>query len=328
MLPLVPVYAAGWALRAAGFLLGAEPVRRLKWPVVSVGNLSAGGTGKTPFSIALAKLLVREGLCVDVLSRGYGRRSSAAARVDSDGTAEEFGDEPLLIAREAGVPVFVARRRYEARLLAERESAVRGVHLLDDGFQHRQLARDADIVLVNSEDLADRLLPAGNLREPLSALRRATVFAAPVDDEAAVARLRSLGLKQPVWRFRREMTVPEIVGPVVAFCGIARPEQFFSGLEAAGIQIAARQVFADHHRFGDGDLRMLNELAKTARAVALVTTAKDRVRLGALEAGLEAPLLTAGLRVVLEDEARVAAWLKERLAAERFGAELWSRGSK
>lgn len=313
MLPLVPVYAAGWALRVAGFLLGTEPVRRLGCPVVSVGNLSAGGTGKTPFSIALAKLLVREGLCVDVLSRGYGRRSSAAARVDSDGTAEEFGDEPLLIAREAGVPVFVASRRYEAGLMAERECAVRGVHLLDDGFQHRQLARDADIVLVNSEDLADRLLPAGNLREPLSALRRATAFAAQTDDEAAVARLRGMGLTQPVWRFRREMAVPEVDGPVVAFCGIARPEQFFEGLEAAGIQIAARQVFPDHHRFGDGDLRMLNGLAKKARAVALVTTAKDRVRLGALEAGLEVPLLTAGLRVVLEDEAGVAAWLKEQL---------------
>ena len=328
MLPLVPMYAAGWALRAAGFLLGTEPVQRLGWPVISVGNLSTGGTGKTPFAIALAKLLLAEGLHVDVLSRGYGRRSSAAARVDSDGTAEEFGDEPLLIAREAGVPVFVGHRRYEAGLLAERESAFRGVHLLDDGFQHRQLARDADIVLVNSEDLADRLLPAGNLREPLPALRRATVFAAPLDDEAAVARLRGMGLTQPVWRFRREMAVPEVDGPVVSFCGIARPEQFFAGLEAAGVAIATRHAFRDHHRFADGDLRMLNGLAKKARAVALVTTAKDRVRLGALEAGLEVPLLTAGLRVVLEDEAGVAAWLKERLAGERLGADLWGRGSK
>jgi tetraacyldisaccharide 4'-kinase len=321
MMPLVPVYAAGWALRAAGFLLGAEPVRRLQWPVVSVGNLSAGGTGKTPFTIALAKLLVAEGLHVDVLSRGYGRRGSDAARADAAGTADEFGDEPLLIAREAGVPVFVARRRYEAGLLAEQDSAVRGVHLLDDGFQHRQLARAVDIVLVNSEDLADRLLPAGNLREPLSALRRATVFGVPAGDEAALARLRKLGLTQPVWRFRREMSVPEVDGPVVAFCGIARPEQFFAGIEAAGVAIAARRAFPDHHRFVEGDLRMLNGLAKTTGAVAMVTTAKDRVRLGALEARLAAPLLTAGLRVVLGDEAGVAAWLRGRLAEERFGAD-------
>ena len=99
MMPLVPVYAAGAALRAAGFLLGAEPVRRLKWPVVSVGNLSAGGTGKTPFTIALAKLLLNEGMHVDVLSRGYGRSSTATERVDPDGDAGRFGDEPLLIAR-------------------------------------------------------------------------------------------------------------------------------------------------------------------------------------------------------------------------------------
>jgi tetraacyldisaccharide 4'-kinase len=328
MMPLIPIYAAGAALRAAGFLLGAEPVRRLEWPVVSVGNLSAGGTGKTPFTIALAKLLVGEGFRVDVLSRGYGRRGVEAARVDLAGTAEEFGDEPLLIARDAGVPVFVARRRYEAGLLAEREGSVRGVHLLDDGFQHRQLGRAVDIVLVNSEDLADRLLPAGNLREPLPALRRATVFAVPVGDEAAVVRLRGLGLSQPVWRFRREMIVPEVAGPVMAFCGIARPEQFLAGLEAAGIQVTARHAFRDHHRFAEGDLNLLNGLAKKAGAVALVTTAKDRVRLGGLEAQLELSLMTAGLRVVLEDEVGVAAWLRERLSVERFGADLWNRGQE
>jgi tetraacyldisaccharide 4'-kinase len=295
--------------------------------VVSVGNLSTGGTGKTPFVIALVQLFKSEGVLVDVLSRGYGRKIQGAAWVNPDGAVDTFGDEPLLIAREAKVHVFVAPRRWDAGRLAEAMGYEPVVHLLDDGFQHRQLARAADIVLVNSEDLADRLLPAGNLREPLSALRRATVFSVPTGDEAAVARLSSLGLTQPVWRFRREMTVPEVDGPVVAFCGIARPEQFFAGLEA-GMEIAGRHAFRDHHRFGEGDLRLLNGLARKVGAVALVTTAKDRVRLGALEAGLEAPLVTAGLRVVLEDEAGVAAWLKSRLTGERFGAELWSRGSK
>ena len=317
-MPLVPVYAAGWALRAVGFLLGAEPVRRLQWPVVSVGNLSAGGTGKTPFTIALAKLLVREGLHVDVLSRGYGRRSSGAARVNLAGTAEEFGDEPLLISREADVPVFVARRRYEAGLLAERESAVRGVHLLDDGFQHRQLARDVDIVLVNSEDLADRLLPAGNLREPLSALRRATVLAVPVDDEAAVVRLRSLGLTQPVWRFRREMIVPEVDGPVLAFCGIARPGQFFAGIELAGVTIASRRVFPDHHRFRKSELKWLEFLAEwmtdRGEALTLLTTEKDRLRIGALAVHLgNLPLLTVGLEISFDDPAGIAQFLRTQL---------------
>jgi len=319
-MPLVPVYAAGVALRAAGFLMGAEPKRRLQWPVISVGNLSAGGTGKTPFTIALAELLIRQGLAVDVLSRGYGRQSSAVARVDPAGTAEEFGDEPLLIAREAGVPVYVGRRRYEAGLLAEGASAVLGVqpgvHLLDDGFQHRQLKRDIDIVLVNSEDLADHPLPGGNLREPLSALRRATVFAVPEDDEAAIARLRSLGLTQPVWRFRREMAVPEVAGPVVAFCGIARPEQFFAGIERSGVAIAARRAFRDHHRFQTADLRELAEMVDRSGAQALLTTEKDRVRIGKLAEHLgRAPLLTVGLTVSFEDPVcvvkSVLEWLRQ-----------------
>lgn len=308
-MPLAPLYAAGWALRAAGFLLGAEPVRRLKWPVVSVGNLSAGGTGKTPFTIALAKLLVSEGLQVDVLSRGYGRRGDVAARVDGDGTADEFGDEPLLIAASSGVPVYVAAKRYEAGAMAERESAEahRAVHLLDDGFQHRQLARDVDIVLVNSEDLADCLLPAGNLREPVSALGRATVFATPVEDEAVVARLRELGLTQPVWRFRREMSVPRVDGPVLAFCGIARPEQFFAGIERAGVTIAERRVFRDHHRFRAADLDLLKSTADRSGARALLTTEKDKVRIGELAGHLgNVPLLTAGLEISFDDAAEVA----------------------
>ena len=314
MMPLVPVYAAGAALRAAGFLLGAEPVRRLKWPVVSVGNLSAGGTGKTPFTIALAKLLLNEGMHVDVLSRGYGRRVSGAALVDVAGTAEEFGDEPILIAREAGVPVFVGRRRYEAGLLAERESAIRGVHLLDDGFQHRQLARDIDIVLVNSKDLGDRLLPAGNLRESLPALRRATVLAVPVEDDAAVAWLRGLGLTQAVWRFRREMVVPEVAGSVVAFCGIARPEQFFLGIVATGVTIAARRVFRDHHRFRAADLLEVERMADRSGARAVLTTEEDRVRIGDLAVHLgPAPLLTVGLNISFDDPVAVAKTVLARL---------------
>ena len=114
LLPLVPLYAAGLALREMRLEHGWEKVRILWYPVISVGNLSTGGSGKTPLVIALAQLLGREGLRVDVLSRGYGRESRDAARVRSDGSAEEFGDEPLLIARRAGVPVWVAAERYEA----------------------------------------------------------------------------------------------------------------------------------------------------------------------------------------------------------------------
>jgi tetraacyldisaccharide 4'-kinase len=324
LLPLVPAYALVSALR----WWGVRP-KRLGCPVVSVGNLSTGGTGKTPFVIALAGLLKREGVAVDVLSRGYGRRLQGAAWVRADGNAEVYGDEPLLITREAQVMVYVAARRFEAGGLAEGLGNEPVLHLLDDGFQHRQLARAVDIVLVNSEDLGDCLLPAGNLRESPSALRRASVFAVESGDDAAVARLRALGLTQPVWRFRREMAVPEVAVPVVAFCGIARPEQFFAGLEAAGVAIVGRRAFGDHHRFTEGDLQSLERMADRGGAGAVLTTEKDRVRIGDLAVHLgQAPLLTVGLRVVLEDETDISNWLKVRLESERFGSDLWNRDRK
>ena len=332
MIPLVPVYAAGVALRSAGLYFGLEPVRRLRWPVISVGNLSAGGTGKTPFTIALARLLQRQGIPVDVLSRGYGRNSAEVERVNIDGSAEEFGDEPLLIASRTGAPVYVAAQRYRAGRLAEREANSKsGVHLLDDGFQHRQLARQVDIVLVNSEDLGDSLLPAGNLREGWPALKRAGVLAVEDGDDSAVDRLRELGFgpqsEQPIWRYRREMIVPEMpeslaARPVVAFCGIARPEQFFAGLTQKGLQVAASRAFPDHHRFTQADVAMLRRKLKSTGSGALVTTAKDLVRLGELAMAMDEadPILAVDLQVVLEDEAGIAAWLRRVLELTHSGS--------
>src|ERR1035437_8048776 len=119
LLPLVPIYRLALGARELSLHLRLEPVRRLRWPVISLGNLSTGGSGKTPLTIALAKALTRRGYAVDVLSRGYGRQSKLAARVRLDGRVEEFGDEPLLIVRETGLPVYVAGQRYQAGLLAE-----------------------------------------------------------------------------------------------------------------------------------------------------------------------------------------------------------------
>ena len=165
-------------VRARNARLDRTSPAQLKWPVVSVGNLSVGGTGKTPLVICLAELLGREGFAVDVLSRGYGRSHRMVERVDTEGSAGRFGDEPLLIARQAGVPVYVGASRYEAGRLAELELGGAGprVHLLDDGFQHRRLARVVDVVLLHRSDLHQRLLPAGRLREPLSSLGRADVI--------------------------------------------------------------------------------------------------------------------------------------------------------
>jgi tetraacyldisaccharide 4'-kinase len=316
--PLVPVYRLALALRDVQLRTGLKAVRRLRRPVVSVGNLSAGGAGKTPLVIALAKALAARGVQVDVLSRGYGRRSTLPLLVECTGTADEFGDEPLVIAREAKVPVFVAAERYEAGLLAEASRQISGlasqrvgVHLLDDGFQHRQLHRDVDILLLSREDLNDHLLPAGNLREALRAAERADVFAIPADEPEIAEWVKSRGWEKTVWRLRRRMDVPQVEGPAVAFCGIARPEQFFEGLERAGVRLAARFAFPDHHPYTAGDLERMAAAAQKAGAAALLTTEKDRVRLGALAQSFPAllPLKTVPLRIAIEDEVEAIDWL-------------------
>ncbi len=321
LLPFVPLYAAGAALRSLRLASGLEQVRRLRWPVVSIGNLSTGGAGKTPLTIALAKLLTARGFQVDVLSRGYGRRSALSLAVNPNGTTEDFGDEPLLIARAAGVPVFVGAQRYEAGLLAEASANSNQndtrpqVHILDDGFQHRQLARDVDILLVNRADWCDGLLPAGNLREALHAAKRASVIAIPADEPELESQLRAWGWQGHFWRLIRRMEVPAFSGPVAAFCGIARPEQFFAGLDAAGVRLTARKAFRDHYDYAEVDVRKLIAEARTAGAAALITTEKDAIRLGSLAAAFPAdlPLRTARLRIEIQDDALAIDSLASRL---------------
>lgn len=326
LLPLVPLYAAGIVLRELRLQRGWEPVRRLRDPVISVGNLSTGGSGKTPFTVTLARLLAVRGFQVDVLSRGYGRqRSAVPLRVDPSGSADQYGDEPLLIAREADVPVYVAAERYEAGRFAESDSTsgqARRVHILDDGFQHRQLAREIDILLLNREDWRDHLLPAGNLREGRDAARRASAIAIPADEADFETELRAwgqaCGWTGPVWRIRRRMRIPRIDGPVTAFCGIARPEQFLAGLTGAGVAVASRHAFADHHRYTMREIDMLVAKARGSGSVALVTTAKDEVRLGKLRSAFpsDLPLTTAGLSIEIEDEQTVLDWIRSEVSGQ------------
>ncbi len=321
LLPFVPLYAAGVAWRNMLADKGWEPVQRLASSVVSIGNLSTGGAGKTPLAIELARLLSKRGFYVDVLSRGYGRRTSIAARVRMDGVAEEFGDEPLLIARNTRLPVFVGEERYAAGLLAEgyipQEDAGRPcAHLLDDGFQHRRLARTVDIVLLNRADWHDVLLPAGNLREFHSAVRRAHVLVIPQEEPELESELRAWGWMGPVWRLHRRMQVPSVEGPVAAFCGIARPGQFFNGLRAGGLTVATQTAFRDHFCYRVADCYGLIDSARTTGAKAFVTTEKDLVRLGSLSGVLHSdfPLHAAQLQVSLEEESAALDWLVARIA--------------
>jgi tetraacyldisaccharide 4'-kinase len=322
--PLQAPYALAIALKNHAYDHGWLRARELAWPVISIGNLSVGGAGKTPVVIALANLLRARGLPVDVLSRGYGRRSAQAVeRVDGAGEARRFGDEPLLIAQATGVPVYVGASRWAGGILAEADArSEAGVHLLDDGFGHRRLARSADIVVVHPADIADRLLPAGRLREPLSSLHRADFLVLREDDAESEAVLRFSGgrggMPKPVWRVRRSLNPPAVAGSVVAFCGIAHPGEFFASLRAHGMDLRDTLPFRDHHTFSAADIRAIARRADGAGA--LLTTEKDFVRLtpaGREQLSRVAPLLPVPLRTEFLDADRCIATLLDLLAARQ-----------
>jgi len=388
--PLVPLYRFGLALRELRISTGLESTESLNWPVISIGNLSTGGTGKTPLAIALAKELTERGCFVNILSRGYGRHGHLPLRVKKDGTAEEFGDEPVLMAREAGVPVYVGESRFAAGSIAEREleperRAVQArfdreiaeqarqlelqathsplalgsqsqpaesppnkatesgdshavfrrgkdskelrnlppVHLLDDGFQHRQLNRAINILIINRHDWQDSLLPAGNLREPLGAARRATVIAIPANDAKIELEIRRWGWQGPIWKLRRVMNIAPVREPVAAFCGIGHPEQFFEGLKQAKFNVVGEYAFPDHFTYTPAILTELVAEARAWGATALVTTQKDFVRMGKLAENLPdgMPLKTVRLTTEIEDIESILDFLEDKLNdAARAGA--------
>lgn len=305
MNPLSSLFGAGVGLRNALYDRGILKIHRLSRPVVSIGNISVGGSGKTPFVIALGELLKQRGIAFDVLSRGYGRNSHDLAVVDAGGSPAQFGDEPLLIARALHAPVIVGPDRYQAGLLAESRFSSR-IHLLDDGFQHRRLHRDFDIVMLPASDLEDTLLPVGRLREPVSALRRADVVVHGA--ETAVP-----GWVKSEWRVRREIRLDPPFQPGVAFCGLARPAQFFAGVrELAQGNLVATVAFPDHHRYSQRDIERLLAAKTAGRAECFITTEKDQMNLGDLAARLQ-PLKIARLKMVLETPDRALDCLLETL---------------
>jgi tetraacyldisaccharide 4'-kinase len=295
--PLSAIYGGVVRTRNALYDRGILPPRRLQGPVVSVGNLSAGGSGKTPFVILLGELLKARGIKFDVLSRGYGRASRGVRLVDPAGPPQEFGDEPLLIARKLQVPVIVGEDRYQAGRFAESKFGPQ-LHLLDDGFQHRALARDFDIVLVTPQDAGDHLLPAGRLREPLRSLRRADAVVL-----ASGASADSFPLDgKLVWRVRRGILPKNVPPRPVVFCGIARPQNFVLQLRAATIDPVAEAFYRDHHAYTEKDIRELLELKQRSEAGGFVTTEKDAINLGGYLSAL-APLAVVPVKMELTDAA-------------------------
>ncbi len=323
--------------------------RRLEHPVISVGNLVVGGSGKTPVVAALARLLREAGERPAILSRGYARRDSdEGVVVVSDGervleAVERSGDEPQMLARSLpGVPVLVSSDRWLAGQLAERRFGAT-VTLLDDGFQHLQLARDVDLLLVSAADLEQRPLPSGRLREPLASARAAdalVVFGSLEDaarvsaalgvDVAFNASVRYDGLRQ-VGVGRDSTSRPEDISAapdprspipdrrsraVVAVSGIARPARFFDALRAQGWEVRREMVFPDHHWYTLRDLDAVASAARGLNVDLIVTTEKDAVRLGATElAGSASTWAYLPLAVTIEPSDRFDAWLLGRLKA-------------
>jgi len=262
----------------------------------------------------LGELLKARGIKFDVLSRGYGRKTRGVKLVDPAGLPQDFGDEPLLIARKLQIPIVVGEDRYAAGRFAEARFGPQ-LHLLDDGFQHRALARDFDIVLVTPQDAADHMLPAGRLREALSALRRAD---AVVLASGAAAEAFPLAGKL-IWRVRRGI-IPQNVPPrPVVFCGIARPQNFVLQLKAANIEPGAEAFYRDHHAYSEKDVRELLDLRQRSEAGGFVTTEKDAINLGGYLSALQ-PLSVVPVRMELADAANAVDTILRKIEERKHGA--------
>lgn len=284
--------------------------RRLAQPVVSVGNLSMGGTGKSPIVAAIANRLVSQGERPSILSRGYARADAVeGVVVVADGTRvlasiDRAGDEPLMLARQApGTVVCVSPDRHLSGTLAERQFGCT-VHLLDDGFQHVELARDLDILVTTVGEISQgRVLPMGRLREPIDAASRAHVLVVSgATAGAASAEAWALGISQSCGA-HRSLGAPIAItregadgfreaplvgrdhaglGTVLAVAGIANPERFVDSLKTAEWPIADSITFADHHRYTDRDIERILAKVRKCGAASVFTTDKDAVRFEAL----------------------------------------------
>jgi tetraacyldisaccharide 4'-kinase len=326
--PLAKVYEFVVRARIALYQKQIFRTYRLNAPVISVGNLTIGGAGKTPFAAFLANYLQDEGYKVAILSRGYKRKSVGRVEV-SDGEKVlcgpfEAGDEPYLLAKSCpGVRVVVDRDRYAAGKWLESRAPI-SVFILDDAFQHLRLARDLNLLLIDAGDSLDEaeMLPFGRLREPIRALRRAdAVIVTRSDQVFDRARLEQAISKYcrddtPIFyayhliaKFRRldkeeDISVMDYAGKrIAAVSGIARPERFIADLEGRGMEIALRRDFPDHHRYLPEEIDEIAMSARRAGAEAIITTEKDAANLPAESVKSSAiPICTAQISVHCEDE--------------------------
>ena len=303
--PFSPLYSTAMKLRSALYERRLLRRYKLEVPVISVGNLTMGGTGKTPIVSHLAAFLKNKGYQPAIISRGYGGVTGNKVNVVSDGKeifldATEAGDEPRLMAETLpGIPVLTGIVRALPCKHAI-ESLGCNILLLDDGFQHLAVDRDINLVLFSADSLAgnSRVFPGGDLREPVSALQRADVFlltgATPANKERAerfAALLRDRFPQRPVFfssyipccarNEQEEQTVPfaALPSPLYGFCGIARPEAFRQTLAGQGLTLSGFTAFKDHQHYTPHILQRLQKEAVKTGAKGFITTAKDMVKL-------------------------------------------------
>jgi tetraacyldisaccharide 4'-kinase len=297
LLPLAGLYACALGLRA---LFWRTMRRRAGTRVVSVGNLVVGGSGKTPFTVFVARKLAERGLRVGIVSRGYGGHLRERAAMVSDGThvllpPEQAGDEPVMMAKVFGGPVAVARRRIDGVELLQRKAQV-DIALLDDGFQHLRLERDFDLLLVNTDRGLGNgwLLPAGPMREPLSAARRAhavILIGRGAESGALSSRQRARLGQRPIFdaiiRPRclvhaefgrwRESPIALVGRRVLAVSGLADAGSFYEMIREQDAELVGVLEYGDHHEYTNSDWQAIAEAAQHAEIV--LTTEKDLVKL-------------------------------------------------
>lgn len=339
--PLELLYRFVLRVRALAYARGWLRVRRLPVKVVSVGNLTVGGTGKTPLVLHLATLLGQRGLRVAILTRGYGRRNTMPLIINGRGettryTPEMMGDEPILLARrlpDLTIGIGPDRHLMGERILRMETPQPPDVFLLDDGFQHLRLARDLDIVVLDATNPfgGDAALPAGLLREPVAALGRADVVVLTRTGSgtppAVTERLQRYNRRAPVFRAQTRLEGVYDAAThrtanlyalkqqkVFAYCGIGNPEAFWEDVRRWGFELVGTLAFPDHHRYAIGDFQAIIARADRAGARALLTTEKDMINLTVVPPSLP-PTFYCRIELELEDEAGFAAVVAERLAA-------------
>jgi tetraacyldisaccharide 4'-kinase len=324
---LSTLYGAVAAWRRQWYAQHPERRRTLSKPVISIGNLRVGGSGKTPVVDHIARLLADAGYRPAILSRGYGRRvSSSTPTIVSNGrevvaTVDTAGDEPLMLARSLvakGVSVVVAADRHAAGRVAESRLGAT-VHILDDGFQHLALARDVDLVVTGEHDLSDEPLPYGRLREPLASAAGADAILVNVGYQDAAERIARVLKVRNAYHVHRSLMPPRMIGSgdtvvvpnesrVFAFAGIERPQRFFADLTSAGWNVVGTKSFRDHHRFSRGDLSRVESAARSAGAAIVLTTEKDAMRLEP-STSMQMPLAAVPLVATVEPTDEFRAWL-------------------